>query len=59
MLCAMCDNDMFIKKSRYEISGDKSPDTKTKVDVRHCFVCVNKSCGGYEREVEGEAIRLF
>lgn len=51
MICPICGVEAAIKKSAYQVEGDMSPDTQTKVySVLH-FYCRNKSCRMFDKEI--------
>lgn len=57
MLCDSCKNEMRITGFRYEIEGDKSADTPTKLYVVQTHQCVNKQCSQRGRTVEHRVLQ--
>ena len=52
MLCPQCQCEMRINKSYLRVTGDKSPDTQTKVEQVLELVCKNPQCAGYNQTQE-------
>lgn len=52
MICNECGNDMKVRGGRYEVSGDKSAETETKVNYIMTLECVNPSCPMFHSSVE-------
>lgn len=51
MKCPLCDIEMAIKRSRYTVSGDESPDTETKLFNEQVLSCRNKKCPNFQKDV--------
>ena len=52
MICSKCGNDMKVRGGRYEVSGDKSAQTQTKVTYIMTLECVNQSCPERGKTIE-------
>lgn len=51
MKCPICQTEMWIKRSMYQVEGDNSPDTITSVYVQPVLYCPNKRCKNNNLEV--------
>lgn len=52
MLCPSCKTELRIEASRYEVTGDQSPDTPTEVYVVQELCCRNPQCERHGQVVE-------
>ncbi len=51
MICPDCGVEAAIMESRYEVEGDQSTKTKTKVFSVLKFQCRNKACTKFQKEI--------
>lgn len=54
MLCPECKTEAAIMESGYEVSGDTSPNTKTRLFAVLKFHCRNPKCPRYGKEIGEE-----
>lgn len=52
MICPKCKCEMRIAATRTEVTGDKSPDTPTKVMTVQDLVCRSAQCDNFNRIVK-------
>lgn len=50
-LCPLCKTQLYIKSSKMEVVGDKSPDTQTEVYTVLSQSCRNPVCDNYGKDV--------
>lgn len=58
MKCGKCGCEGIISSFRYEVEGDTSPDTQTKVYHVQTWTCRNKKCEEYGKKL-GETRTLI
>lgn len=59
MICSECKHEGYIEKADLKVTGDKSPEEKTKIYKTLVFKCRNKKCINFGKEIGQEDILIY